>query len=1448
MGSQIFLLLFFLHLSFAKSPEPQYVLIVPSVLHSNTSNQACVQLQNLNESVSLKITLDYHMDSYDLWEGRVPVTHFSQCINFTAPPATSESLAFVVLSVEGSSLHFYERKSVGLQNRTTVVFVQTDKPVYKPGQKVMFRIFALDEDFKPVNKKYSLIYIADPQNNRLAQWENKTSSNSFLEMEWQLDDSPSLGNYRIDITDETSDTTDHWFNVREYVLPTFSVKTNLPQRVSPLDEEFKVNVCAKYTYGQPVQGRVQLRVCRQRYYQPQCERDSEGICEALSAQLGKDGCISKMIGTKAFRLYANLGRDRYFFVSLRVNAVVTENGTGIQKSTNGYVSVYPARKTVSLEHIDSYYRRQIPYTGQIRLRDEDNAPIAKGLLFLELEGNIVANYTTDENGTAQFSINTSHFFEPRYKLRVFHQPDPCAEDGWLETDQPESVRFVYRFFSRTDSFVKAVPVLEELKCGQRRPVTVHYVLNKDRLEGRISKLYFFYILLAQDKIMANGKQQVSVQIGHPGTFSILLSADEKLAPRAKMLVYIFHDGELVADSISFDVEKCFRNKVGLQFSEKQALPASSINLDIEAASNSICGLRAIDKSILLLRPGRDLSPESVYSQRPYRYSYGYYFRGVDLEDYHEEPCIELKNAFFKGLYYLPVNVTDDGNVYDIVKDLGLKVFTSSTLRKPVVCQSDLECKKISSDYDSGGGHISSKIQRVESMGYSGSAGSHLDTVRQFFPETWMWSAVSVDSSGKASLLYTVPDTITEWEANVFCMEDHAGFGVSKPAYLTAFQPFFVEPTLPYSVVRKENFILRANTFNYLNQCTEVRATLEESQDYKAENLSPENTFTRICANERKTHTWRIQPQKLGTVNVTITAEAKPGEQSVGRKDTVIRPLLVEPEGVKKEVTQSALICVKDASTTEPVSLKLPQNLVEGSAKAYISVVGDVMGTAMSDAENFLRMPTGCGEQNIAMFLANLVVLNYLNNTKQLTEEKRALFVGRLSTGYQRQLRYRLPDGSFSTFGNQFEEGNLWVTVLTYKALAKGKEWIFVDDNVLDQALILIARKQGPDGCFRQTGDIFNNAVKEGSNYSLLLTAKVAASLLEAGRPSSYPVVQQCLSCLDAASARGVDVTYEKALLAYTYSLAEDEERRQKFLVDLKNSATRTGGQLHWERESRPTAEAFLSFYPRAPSADIEMTSYALLALLSQLSLSQEDLTFASQVAQWIVRQQNSYGGFASSQDTHVALQALSHYGVLTFTKDPQNTVEVSGAGGPVQTRFEVNSRNRVLLQRVALPSVPGDYSVQVTGSGCAYVQTTLRYNVILPSQASGFSLATQTRNASCTGDFLPRFHLVLTTSYTGKRNVSNMAIVDIKMLSGFVPVESSLEKLQSQVMRREKRNDHVLLYLKNVSSEPITLTLIVEEIHPVSNIQPAQVIIYDYYETDESALAEYNTACPQNAS
>ena len=67
----------------------------------------------------------------------------------------------------------------------------------------------------------------------------------------------------------------------------------------------------------------------------------------------------------------------------------------------------------------------------------------------------------------------------------------------------------------------------------------------------------------------------------------------------------------------------------------------------------------------------------------------------------------------------------------------------------------------------------------------------------------------------------VPDTITTWVANGFAMSSVYGMGLSSQTRLKAFQPFFVQMTLPYSVIRGEEIPITVTVFNYLFSCVPV---------------------------------------------------------------------------------------------------------------------------------------------------------------------------------------------------------------------------------------------------------------------------------------------------------------------------------------------------------------------------------------------------------------------------------------------------------------------------------------------------------------------------------------------------------------------------------------------------------------------------------------------------
>lgn len=835
---------------------------------------------------------------------------------------------------------------------------------------------------------------------------------------------------------------------------------------------------------------------------------------------------------------------------------------------------------------------------------------------------------------------------------------------------------------------------------------------------------------------------------------------------------------------------------------------------------------------------------------PHREPYYYFYNGLNLDDGRVDPCVPQKNMFYSGLYYIPAPIFEDGDTYEILKRMGLKVFTNLHYRKPELCLMDRSYAHVQPLY----------LGRERSVYYDASPGATysamrestnlvqqaiIETVRTNFPETWVWNLVSVDSSGSASLPLTVPDTVTGWEASAFCVNGEAGFGVSPAAALQVSQPFFVEISLPFSVVRNEQCDLIVSVFSSLDTCVEISVHIETSQNFEANiNTLESNESKMIQPGEKKTFVWTLRPKHLGRVNITVVAESRQNnaclneateQQNLNWKDVVVKSILVEAEGIEKEMTQSFLICTQGTKTSKQVELDLPNDIIEGSARAFLIVMGDVLGVAMQNLENLLQTPYGWGEQNVALLASNTYILDYLTATKQLTEEVKSKAFFLLSNGYQKQLSFKNFDGSYSVFWQKNKEGNIRFTALTYKTFERMKQYVFIDETVQKQTLIWLSSRQKANGCF-ESDESFSNAWEGGEEEDIVLTAAIVAMFLEAGLNSAFPALRNGLFCLEDALGRGVSDGYTQAVLAYTFALAGREEQVESLLQILDQSATKINNVIYWEKEKETRTEDFPPFVPWAPSRGTEKTCYVLLAVLSRRT---RDFTYASKIVQWLVQKMNSHGGFASPQDTTVCLLAISSYVKLTFSDDQNTVTFISEESIEI---FEVNRDNRLLVQHSELPKAEGEYTVDVEGQGCTFIQATLRFNAPLPRKASGFSLSLEiVKNAS--SDVLQtNFDLTVTLKYTGIHSNPDVVLVDVKMLSGFTPVMSSIEQLENdgQVMKTEVKNDRVLFYLENVFDTANSFTFSVEQTNIVSNIQPAPVMVYSYHKKDEYAFDSYN--------
>lgn len=124
-----------------------------------------------------------------------------------------------------------------------------------------------------------------------------------------------------------------------------------------------------------------------------------------------------------------------------------------------------------------------------------------------------------------------------------------------------------------------------------------------------------------------------------------------------------------------------------------------------------------------------------------------------------------------------------------------------------------------------------------------------------------------------------------------------------------------------------------------------------------------------------------------------------------------------------------------------------------------------MGPSLSGLDHLLKLPTGCGEQNMINFSPNIFVMQYLKATSQVTSDIETKALDFMRTGYQRELTYKHTDHSYSAFGNSDASGSTWLTAFVVKSFAQAKPYIFIDESDLTQSVDWFKSKQMENGCF-----------------------------------------------------------------------------------------------------------------------------------------------------------------------------------------------------------------------------------------------------------------------------------------------------------------------------------------------------------------------------------------------
>ncbi|XP_015807589.3 alpha-2-macroglobulin isoform X2 [Nothobranchius furzeri] len=1439
--------------------ETTYVVTVSSVLTGGKQETLCAQIQNPTARLSLTISLALDTTSSIILQQSI-TQNFYTCVRFKVPLVLVNTVATIQVSLQDEATSVNKTTKVMIEPPDIIHLIQTDKPIYKPGQTVQFRIVSMDVNFLPVDQVYTEVTLQDPNTNRIAQWLNKTIVGvGILDFSFLIIPEAAQGTYTITAVTDKGEEINNNFDIKEYVLPKYEVNIFLPSVITILDKEATVKICGKYTYGKPVQGRAKVEFCRKAtWFFWFTERRAEDICRSFELTTDKTGCASVKVKLSEFAL------NQYSYAdSFDVTAELEEFGTGVTLKSSGSATFTSQIRTITFEDVPSSYKPGIPFEGKIRVTGPNDQPIANEVVYLYVEDSTKITLSTDLKGLILFSLDTT-YWKNSVSLRATTKDtnNEPFDSNVRRPDYGTAYQYVSPFFSKSNSFVMLKQINDDFSCNKDAKIHAEYIIRGNELNDGQTVLDFFYLVLSKGSIVRHDRVPVTVKAGalNKGELRITLNQVLDLAPYAQVVVYtLMPSGELVADSQDFPIQLCLKNQVSLKFSSLQVLPAEKTTLTLKASPKSLCSVRAIDQSVLLLKPEQELTVDYVYNQLTNQRLSGYSFEIDDSEPFPCFPGIRPMPEFVappapeptpvptpepltgnntvirpkRSLIFQPSGQKDD--IYSVFKNIGVKLVTNSDVRKPQEC--------FFWKFDAFRDHQAppqAPPPAPPPVPAENQSGNSKQTVREYFPETWIWDLVFVEDNGSVNVVKKAPDTITKWAAGAFCVSP-VGFGVAPNTGITVFQPFFVSLTLPYSVIRGEVFTLRATVFNYLSNCIMVEVTLADSDQFTYRACEGCQYSVCVCSEETRTFSWIVTPKVLGDVSLKVSAEALKTRAlcgnkvttlpDVGRVDTVIQTLLVEAEGTPQMVGYNALLCPPKGPVEKSISLQLPEAFVPGSARASVSVLGDLMGRAMKNLDQLLAMPYGCGEQNMILFAPNIFILNYLKSSGQLTLpilDRAKVF---LESGYQRELTYKHTDGSYSAFGMSDDSGNTWLTSFVMKSFGGASSYIFIDSVYINDARTWLSQLQKKDGCIRSVGNLIHTDLKGGVNDEVTLTAYVAAAMLELDGNSTDPVVESCLKCLTAAVNGQLDNLYTVALLSYTFSLAGDQEMRSKLITHLDQKAITDGGSRHWEYSSG------------SDSLNIELTSYVLLSLLTSPPLENFGLDYCSGIVRWLVQVQNPFGGFSSTQDTVVALEALAKYAAATYSPQSTTTVTVTSSGG-LNKVFVVNQDNRLLYQEEQLSEVPGDYNITAKGQSCVLTQISLFYNIPPPKGFSAFVITTSTL-AKCNAA-RPQLILYVTVRYRGSREETNMVLIDIKLLSGYVLDGSSLDQLKkdSSVKRVDADAGHISIYLDGLKKEQTQMySVTLEDDQHVRNLKPAVVKVYDYYQTSDKGVTEYTSPC-----
>ncbi len=392
-------------------------------------------------------------------------------------------------------------------------------------------------------------------------------------------------------------------------------------------------------------------------------------------------------------------------------------------------------------------------------------------------------------------------------------------------------------------------------------------------------------------------------------------------------------------------------------------------------------------------------------------------------------------------------------------------------------------------------------------------------IRSRFADTMLWTTVTTDASGRAVVEVDIPDNLTTWRATARAVTADSRFGQETNSIVTR-KSMIVRLETPRFFTQNDETVISAIAHNYLAGEKEVRIELAAEG---IEVAGEREMLVRVAPGGQKRIDWKARIR--AACAATLTVKALTDEDSDAMR--LVVPVLAH--GAMKWDAKAGI--VQDRVVER---VRLPGGAVKGASELVV-VVSPTHASMVLDALEYLAgYPYGCVEQTMSRFLPTVVVSRALQKLGLEKPGLQAELPQMVAAGLQRLYNFQQQDGGWGWWQN--DQSNPWTTAYVVLGLAMAREADHrVEENVFERGIQALQAHLGK--------------ATDANQQSYLLYA-----LSVAGRRSD--VARDRLT--DRLGELGA---YSKALLALV--LRKDGRSAKEALASLARDAKVVGGAAHF---------------------------------------------------------------------------------------------------------------------------------------------------------------------------------------------------------------------------------------------------------------------------------------------